>query len=87
MVKKNAMITLNGTDYEVKVTLGAIEDYADEIGTGSEWQSTLSHPKNLRMFLYHILKGQGVTADQLRDLEMNQLTKVLRIMNGDSEKK
>lgn len=84
---KGTRITLNGKEYEVRPTLGAIEDYADEIGVGEGWQNTLSHPKNLRLFLYHCVKKHGVTADELRDLEMSQLTQALNGMGGTDEKK
>lgn len=84
---KGSKITLNGKELDVKITLGAIEDFAEEIGAGADWQTKLGSPKNLRLFIYHAVKGQGVTAEELRDLEMFQLTQVLNSMNGADEKK
>jgi len=47
-------IELNGRQLDVKLTLGAIEDYCDELNIKKGWEASISEsPKNIRLFIYH----------------------------------
>lgn len=83
---KQHTIELNGKTLKPKITLGVIEDYCDEIGVTSGWQQTINEsPRNMRLFIYHMTKHCGVTADELRDLSINQLTRAMAILNEGDE--
>ena len=43
-------IDLNGKTLDVKLTLGAIEDFCDEIGVTKGWEAAISEsPKNIQV--------------------------------------
>lgn len=87
-MKKN-YIELAGKKLELKMNLGVIEDYCDDLGLEENWQASITKsPRNMRMFLYHMTKHNGVSADELREVKPNQLIKALAMLNDeDSEGK
>lgn len=74
-------IELNGKSLEVKLTLGAIEDFCDEIGVTKGWEEAISEsPKNIRLFIYHLVKHSGVTAEDLKQLPVTELNKAMGVL-------
>jgi len=71
-----ASITLNKAELDLKFTLGVIEDFCEDLGIDSGWENEINKtPKNLRMFIYHMVKHNKVNASELKDLEMSELIK------------
>jgi len=74
-------IDLNGKTLDVKLTLGAIEDFCDEIGVTKGWEAAISEsPKNIRLFIYHLVKHNGVTAEDLKQLPLSELNKAMGVL-------
>jgi hypothetical protein len=78
---KKTFIELHGRELEIKLTLGAIEDFCDEIGVTKGWEQAISEsPKNIRLFIYHLVKHEKVSADDLRDLPLSELNKAMGVL-------
>jgi hypothetical protein len=74
-------IELNGRQLDVRLTLGAIEDYCDELNIKKGWEASISEsPKNIRLFIYHLVKHNEVTKDELKDLAFSELNKALGVL-------
>ena len=69
-----AEINLNDKPLSLKFTLGVIEDFCEDLGVDSGWEQEINKsPKNLRTFIYHMVKHNGVDKSELKDLEMSEL--------------
>ena len=72
---------LNCRQMDVKLTLGAIEDYCDELNIKKGWEASISEsPKNIRLFIYHLVKHNDVTKEELKDLAFSELNKAMGVL-------
>lgn len=78
---KKTFIELSGKQLEIKLTLGAIEDFCDEIGVTKGWEQAISEsPKNIRLFIYHLVKHEGISAEDLKELPLSELNKAMGVL-------
>ena len=89
-MKGEKKISVNGKEYKVRFTLGAMEelqDYLEEDGFDGGTDEALQKMKYLRVFLSKMTKfaGNEVEAEEFKNMDFSEVQSALEIVNESTK--